>query len=98
MNPLILSPEAETELTHAYEWYEVQRSGLGREFLTSIDDAFARIRRDPAAFPQTYKNVRQTLLRRFPYVICYTFDGASIDILAIFHGHRDPNEWKRRLS
>lgn len=98
MNPLVLSPEAEAELTHAYEWYDEQRSGLGREFLACVDDVFARIRRDPVAFPETYKSVRQTLVRRFPYIICYTFDGASVNVLAVFHGHRDPNDWKRRLA
>ena len=49
------------------------------------------------AYPQVHKTVRQILVRRFPYVICYTFAGGVIHILAVFHGHRDPDEWKRRL-
>ncbi len=94
--PLLVSPEAEAELVQAFSWYEEQRSGLGHEFVLCVDDAFERIRQNPLAFTQTYKSIRQALVRRFPYVVCYTFDADSIDVLAVFHGHRDPYEWKRR--
>jgi plasmid stabilization system protein ParE len=95
--PLIIAPEAEEELARACGWYNERRAGLGDELLSCVDDAFERILRDPLAFAATHKNVRQTLVKRFPYVICYTFDGRAIYVLAVFHGHRDPNEWKRRL-
>ena len=96
--PLIVGPEAEAELAVARDWYEEQRPGLGSEFLQTVSDAFERIRQNPLGFAQTYKHVRQMLIERFPYVVCYTFDGNSINVLAVLHGHRDPNEWKRRLS
>jgi plasmid stabilization system protein ParE len=95
--PLVVSPEAEAELASAHEWYEEQRTGLGGDFLSCVDDLLLKIRRNPLAFSESYKNVRQSLVRRFPYVVCYTFDGHTIDVLAIFHGHRDPHEWKKRL-
>jgi plasmid stabilization system protein ParE len=94
---LIVSPEAEAELARARDWYEEQRSGLGREFISCVNDVLGRIGRTPLAFAETYKHVRQALVKRFPYVVCYTFDGQSVYVLAVFHGHRDPNEWKRRL-
>jgi len=31
--PLIVNPEAESDLAEAQHWYERQRAGLGREFL-----------------------------------------------------------------
>jgi toxin ParE2 len=37
-------------------------------------------------------------LRRFPYSVVYTQDGADILVLAIAHQHRKPNYWKTRLS
>jgi plasmid stabilization system protein ParE len=95
--PLIVAPEAETELVRARDWYEEQQPGLGREFLSCVDEALQRIERTPRGFAENYKHVRQTLVRRFPYIICYIFDGKSVNVLAVFHGHRDPNEWKRRL-
>jgi len=30
---LILAPEAEKDLTEAYQWYEEKRAGLGESFL-----------------------------------------------------------------
>lgn len=95
--PLFVSPEAEAELARAHEWYEDQRAELGNEFVACVDEVFLRIQRTPRAFAEGYKSVRQTLVRRFPFVVCYTFDGEAINVLAVFHGHRDPNEWKRRL-
>jgi len=37
MNPVIISPEAEADLTEAYRWYEEQVDGLGSEFLLCVD-------------------------------------------------------------
>jgi toxin ParE1/3/4 len=96
--PLIVAPEAEAELARARDWYEEQRPGLGREFLLSVVEAFERIQQNPRTFAHSYKHVRQMLIKRFPYVVCYTFDESSINVLAVLHGHRDPNEWKRRLK
>jgi plasmid stabilization system protein ParE len=94
--PLIVSTEAEADLDQAYRWYEQQRPGLGRDFLLRVHDVFERIRRAPLAFAETHRTVRQALVRRFPYVVCYTFDGQRVNVVAVFHGHRDPNEWKQR--
>lgn len=95
--PLILEPEAEDDLGDAYRWYEEQRAGLGREFLQCVENVFDRIRRSPEMHAVTYKSVRQTLVRRFPYVVCYTFEEDSVHVVAVFHGHRDPNDWKSRM-
>ena len=34
---LIIAPEADLDIAEAYAWYENQRTGLGEEFLSSID-------------------------------------------------------------
>ena len=34
---LLIAPEAERDIAEAYIWYEGRRSGLGEEFLTSVD-------------------------------------------------------------
>jgi plasmid stabilization system protein ParE len=96
--PLIVSPEAEVDLVRARDWYDGQRPDLGHEFLNCVDDLLKRIAQNPLAFAESYKNVRQSLVRRFPYVTCYIFDGKLVNVLAVFHGHRDPEEWKRRLD
>ncbi len=95
--PLIVEPEAEEDLAAARRWYEERRQGLGVEFLGCVEEAFGHIQEPPQLHAVIYKDVRQTLVRRFPYVVCYTFDGKSVDVLAVFHGHRDPGQWTSRV-
>lgn len=95
---LVLQPSAEADLEEAYQWYEAQCRGLGRELIECVEAAFERIRQSPELHAVAYRNVRQTLVRRFPYVICYVLDGDVVDVLAVFHGHRDPGVWKARVG
>lgn len=39
-----LSQEAEDDMLEAYLWYEQQKTGLGEEFLESLDKAHQSIR------------------------------------------------------
>jgi toxin ParE1/3/4 len=93
----VVTPAAEDDLAHAFAWYESIHAGLGAEFLECVGEIFTRIRRDPDTWPQTYKSIRQVLVRRFPYVVCFTCDDDAIRILAVFHGHRDPEVWQSRV-
>ena len=94
--PLIIEPEAEDDLANAYDWYEEQRPGLGIDFLNCIEDVFRRLRVTPEMHAVVHNNVRQTLVKRFPYVVCYTVDEECVYVVAVFHGQRDPNAWKSR--
>jgi hypothetical protein len=53
--PLTINPEAEEDLADAYDWYEEQRSGLGREFLDCVEQVFNRIQRTPEIHAVTYR-------------------------------------------
>lgn len=50
-SPLIIRPEAESDLAEAYRWYEAQVPGLGSDFLLSVDAALSSIRRNPELDP-----------------------------------------------
>lgn len=91
-----LRADAKFDLVSAHQWYEQQRSGLGRDFIQSVEDAIDRIRVAPMMFPIVHRGARQTLIRRFPYVIYYNVDGTVVEIVAVFHGHRDPSPFKDR--
>jgi plasmid stabilization system protein ParE len=95
--PLVVEPEAEEDLADAYDWYEGQRPGLGREFIECVQEVFDCIRRTPEVHAVAYRGVRQTLVRRFPYVVCYTFEADTVHVIAVFHGHRDPSDWRSRV-
>jgi len=44
---LFLMEEAGTDLDDAFIWYELQKSGLGIEFIEEIDEAFKYIINNP---------------------------------------------------
>ena len=96
--PLKIDPEAQLDLFRAYQTYETARRGLGRRFVSRVEDALDRVADNPEIHAVTYRNVRQKLVRKFPYVVCYTFEDGKVTVLAIIHGHRDPDDWKSRVE
>jgi plasmid stabilization system protein ParE len=95
--PLEITPEAEADIKQAYSWYESQHIGLGQNFLTCLEQVIVRISRSPEIHAITYRHVRQTLLRKFPYVVCYVFENDRVEVIAVFHGRRDPMNWQIRV-
>ena len=96
--PLIVEPEAETDLGHAVSWYNGQCPGLGREFLKSVEEVFDRIRETPELHAIAHRTARLTLVKRFPYVVSYIFEGGTVYVIAVFHGYRETDVWKARIS
>lgn len=97
MRPFILRPEAEADIEEAYRWYEKQGRGLGAEFLRAVDACLALIARQPELYPEKYKQARQAPLRRFPYSVYYVVQSNSIEVIACFHGRRNPRRWRSRV-
>ncbi len=91
--PLGAEPEAKADILEAFDWYEKQREGLGREFIKCVDDVFEQIAQWPEHFAVSYRDVRQALVRRFPYVVCFKAEKERISVIAVFHGRRDPTQW-----
>ena len=60
------TPEADAELAEAREWYVHQREDLDLEFMKSIDDALSRIVANPHQYPNVYRSLRHSVVRRFP--------------------------------
>ena len=63
---LVIRPEAEADLTDAFDWYEERVQGLGAEFLLCVDAVFSAIVRNPQQYPRVHRAVRRALARRFP--------------------------------
>jgi toxin ParE1/3/4 len=95
--PLIITPEAESDLAEAKAWYDKQRQGLGDEFVLCVEEALERIRRFPAAAVEVFANTRRVLVRRFPYGVFYRTDEDQIALIAVYHSRRDPRGWQSRV-
>ena len=95
---IVLRKTAREELREAQKWYERQQSGLGRRFAEAVQTALERIQSNPTGFRLAYKNVREALVRGFPYVIYYCVEESRIVVFAVFHGRRDPQVWRSRVD
>jgi toxin ParE1/3/4 len=95
--PVVLEPEAEADLLEAYEWYENSHEGLGRQFIGCVNSALAIISEGPKKYAVTHQDVRQALIRRFPYVICFLIEKDRVVVIAVMHSGRDPQHWQSRL-
>ena len=93
---ILFHSNAEIEFRDAFIWYERQRKGLGSEFLLCIDERMERIKRNPEQYPKVHNQIRQTVVRRFPFAIYYEIVQSKIYVLAIFHSRRDPSRWQSR--
>lgn len=92
----ILQPRAERDIQTIFEWYKSQQPGLGEEFLASLRDRLETIRSLPEAFPIFYRDVRRSVISRFPYVVFYVVRPTRVAVLAVLHQSRDPAIWPRR--
>jgi plasmid stabilization system protein ParE len=91
-----LRPEAEQDLADAAAWYEEQRQGLGHEFLDEVLAMVLSISEAPLMYPDIYRNTRRAVIHRFPFSIYFRVENATVVVVAIMHGSRNPRRWKSR--
>jgi plasmid stabilization system protein ParE len=80
------------------EWYDQCQPGLGEKFVREVDQAIARVVKNPLAFPVILKRheMRRALTKRFPYRIFVSLKRDALVVHAVFHGHRSDRHWKDR--
>ena len=94
---LVILPDAETDISEAFRWYEARRKGLGLEFLHEIRMIFDGIEDNPLRYPVVYKDARRALPRRFPYKILDFVEKERIRVLGVVHVKRQPQTWQGRI-
>jgi plasmid stabilization system protein ParE len=89
---------AEEELNSSIDFYEDRQKGLGFDFLASVEKKIKLIEADPLRYPKRHGAYRETLLKRFPYIIAYRFNKAKniITISAIHHASRNQKSKYRK--
>jgi plasmid stabilization system protein ParE len=88
--------EATEELRAIAEYYEAQRSGLGRAFADEVHRAQLRIQERPLASRIERGEIRVRTVARFPYRIYYRARENEILVVAIGHRRRRPGFWRSR--
>ena len=91
-----IRPLAAIEIIEAYDWYEMQRAGLGIEFLDELEIFYDSMIRNPETYSYYAKPVREGKVKRFPYTVVYEiFDGAIV-VYSVFMAKQNPDK-KRTL-
>ena len=91
-----LSASAERELDQAFEFYEQQRAGLGAEFLGAVRGTSLQVSEWPLAGRPFTRELRSTVVRRFPYWLIYEQRDSLIWITAVAHQSRGAEYWRSR--
>ena len=97
MKPLIIHSEARAELDSAIAYYEERKVGFGLDFLSEVEQYLGKIQQNPN-LGALYKasGLRRYVMQRFPFLIFYAELEEFIWIVAIAHGKRRPDYWRRR--
>jgi toxin ParE1/3/4 len=93
---LILRKEAEQDIKAAYEWYEKQRTDLGKAFINEIDLKLEKIVEHPDLYAAIYKGIRRAFCKRFPYSVYFMKSENDVVVIAVLHQRRNPAVWQSR--
>ncbi len=86
---LFLSDDAEQDIDEAFLWYEFQSSGLGKDFIQSIDTGLKTIELHPYTFPIILRSVRKYIIKKFPFSIYYQVNNEKkIEVIRVLHHKR----------
>lgn len=94
---LVFLEDVRDDVDVAYAWYEQQRSGLGEAFLSALQAALDDISRHAEAYAVVYRSTRARLTVRFPFVIYYRIREEIVEIVAVLHGRRSAEVWRKRV-
>lgn len=95
---LIINADAETDLKVASDWYALQKAGLDQDFIQEIEKSIHRIQDNPKQFAYIRKQIRMSIVKRFPYGIYFYNTDDIINVFAIFHFSRNPKVLQKRLK
>jgi len=87
---------AKGDLEEAADHYELERPGLGQDFLAEFEAVLERIKQLPHAAYKTSFGNRQVPFRRFPFNVIFFVEGDVVRVMAVAHRRRRPGFWQGR--
>lgn len=91
-------PEAEAEFVEAVQFYRERGRTLGARFASEVRSAIAKAVARPDRWRVLEDDVRQCVVRVFPYAVLYAIEPDYLLIIAIKHGKRRPGYWRHRVG
>lgn len=93
---LVVTEAALLQLEESCLFYENRKKGLGFEFEQEIAEVLEIIEKNPLLFPLKFSDLREAVVKRFPFVIVYEIFEKQIIIVSIFHTKQHPAKKKKR--
>ncbi len=90
---LIFSPDVESDVKNAYNYYNSVLKGLGKRFKNELKKQLILLKINPLTNSYRYDSVRLATINHFPYSIHYTINNKQIVVHAIICDYRNPNEY-----
>jgi len=90
-------PDAKREMREAADFYDLERTWLGTEFLDAAEGTMQLLVEHPESSPAVLGQVRRCAVPRFPYSVVYSVRSGGIFVSAIAHSSRRPFYWQDRL-
>ena len=90
----VFDPIAASEYENAFSWDQERSEMAADNLLVAIEESIKAICTDPYRYRNTYKNLRELALKKYPYYIIYFIDEDKkvVTITSLFHDKRNPKK------
>ncbi|MAW96088.1 MULTISPECIES: type II toxin-antitoxin system RelE/ParE family toxin [unclassified Leeuwenhoekiella] len=97
---IILFPKVLEDLKEAKKWYAAINPKLAEDFKLEVNKEMDYIAHNPQYYQFKYKELRQSLVNRFPYSIFYKLEKQQrqIIVFAVLHSRRNPKLARDRIK
>lgn len=89
---LVIMPEASDDIEKSYHYYEARCIGLGERFREKLVERLTLIQSNPELFNIVSRNLREAVLRVFPFKVIFEVEGDDIKVYSVFHTSRKPKK------
>lgn len=94
---LYLTEEAIKDIESAAGWYDSKQEGVGSEFSGTVISYLEYLTGNAHSHPKVYKEYRELVMKRFPYVIVYRIEKEKeVIILGVIHTRKHPSSRRKR--
>lgn len=76
------------QINEAASYFDLQRSGLGFEFILEVALLTERLEINPDIYQKVNNEIRRGLLGKFNYLAFYKVIGTRVEIIRVEHGSR----------
>lgn len=88
----MFNPVAADEYEDAFDWYEQKSIIAADNLIVAVQDAITAICANPYRYRNTYKNLRELTLKKYPYNLIYLIDENKklITVISLYNHKRHP--------